>query len=254
MVTEWLTKPLPEGSGPAERPAVYPPPRVAPRPVPEGLWEPVPAAAAAAPPAGGAKGPVAPGHYSLEPVDFEIKQNFLLRKATTDTDKITRVGREPGASLPTTGKLFVGQAGGKWIQQRLSSGEAGQWCLVFGPGFNLKEPLLAHPTLSFEALGAPQAAELTLKVMSPIEAGKPLCDLEIKDSFTVADTKRLLCQITGLKRTQMIMARGKMGERVPEDARLDEDKMVTAEGYRDGDEIAFIYMGDLEGDLSAFLA
>merc|ERR1712110_1128393 len=80
---------------------------------------------------------------------------------------------------------------------------------------------------------------LKLIVNSPVEVGAKLLDLNIKDNFTVLQVKNLIAETTGLKKGSMIMARGKMGERVPEDAKLDESKLVVDCGYKDGDEIAF---------------
>eukprot|EP00931_Biecheleriopsis_adriatica_P118697 TRINITY_DN94040_c0_g1_i1.p1 TRINITY_DN94040_c0_g1~~TRINITY_DN94040_c0_g1_i1.p1 ORF type:complete len:371 (+),score=79.86 TRINITY_DN94040_c0_g1_i1:61-1173(+) len=90
---------------------------------------------------------------------------------------------------------------------------------------------------------------MTLRVMSPLEAGVKLADLAIKDTWTVRQVKALLCSTTGLKKESTMMAKGKMGERVSEDARLEESHLVVDCGYKDGDEIGFIYLGDVETDL-----
>eukprot|EP00439_Symbiodinium_sp_Y106_P032610 s6565_g3.t3 len=99
-----------------------------------------------------------------------------------------------------------------------------------------------------------EGAPLRLVVMSPLEEGVKLTDLDIKNDWTVGQVRKLLCSITGLKESSMIMARGKMGERVGEDAQLNLSHLVADCGYKEGDEIGFIYMGDTEGDLKAFLA
>jgi len=95
---------------------------------------------------------------------------------------------------------------------------------------------------------------MSLIVMSPVEAGEKLLDLSIRDNWTVGQVAKLISDTTGLKRQSMMMALGKMGERVPESAKLDDGKVVAEAGYKDGDEIAFMYLGDLEGDLAKFLA
>mmetsp|Transcript_47712 Transcript_47712/g.102216 ORF Transcript_47712/g.102216 Transcript_47712/m.102216 type:complete len:393 (+) Transcript_47712:86-1264(+) len=96
--------------------------------------------------------------------------------------------------------------------------------------------------------------ELSLVVMSPVEPGKQLCKLELTEEASVGHAKGLLSKITGLKLGSMIMVKGKMGERVSEDANLDDKQSLVSSGYKSGDEIGFIYTGDLEGDLSSFLA
>ncbi|CAE7736755.1 unnamed protein product [Symbiodinium sp. CCMP2592] len=99
-----------------------------------------------------------------------------------------------------------------------------------------------------------EGVPMRLVVMSPLEEGVKLTDLDIKNDWTVGQVRKLLCSITGLKESSMIMARGKMGERVGEDAQLNLSHLVADCGYKEGDEIGFIYMGDTEGDLKAFLA
>jgi len=96
---------------------------------------------------------------------------------------------------------------------------------------------------------------MSLHCMSPLETfeGK-LCDLPIKDNWTVGQVAALIAEITGLKQKSMIMAKGKMGERVPESAKMDESKLVMDYGFADGDEIAFMYLGELETDLAKYIA
>jgi len=95
---------------------------------------------------------------------------------------------------------------------------------------------------------------MSMIVMSPVEEGEKLLDLSIRDNWTVGQVKGLISQLTGLRKQSMIMAKGKMGERVPEDAKLDETKLVVECGYQDGDEIAFMYLGELDNDIEKFLA
>merc|ERR1712186_244678 len=94
---------------------------------------------------------------------------------------------------------------------------------------------------------------MSMIVMSPVEAGEKLLDLSIRDNWTVGQVAKLISQTTGLKQQSMIMAKGKMGERVPESAKLSETQLVVDAGYVDGDEIAFMYLGNLEGDLADFI-
>mmetsp|Transcript_63059 Transcript_63059/g.148085 ORF Transcript_63059/g.148085 Transcript_63059/m.148085 type:complete len:367 (+) Transcript_63059:27-1127(+) len=128
--------------------------------------------------------------------------------------------------------------------------------------FGKEGPLDAASTVEAAgfASGDPCAFEhsdgkpMTLIVMSPLEEGVKLTDLNIKDNWTVGQVRKLLCGITGLKEGSMLMAKGKMGERVGEDAQLNLNQLVVDCGYKEGDEIGFIYMGNTEGDLKAFLS
>lgn len=110
----------------------------------------------------------------------------------------------------------------------------------------------AGEEVKFEYKGA---KSMTLVVMSPLEdtAGQKILDLPIKDNWTISQVAKLIADRTGLKKASMIMAKGKMGERVPESAKMDDSKLVVDYGFNDGDEIAFMYLGDLEVDLAAFM-
>ncbi|CAL1173031.1 unnamed protein product [Cladocopium goreaui] len=118
------------------------------------------------------------------------------------------------------------------------------------PGDAIGERFKHGDHVSFEVAGG---KAMKLVVMSPLELGEKLTELEIKDDWTVGQVRKLLCSITGLKEGSMLMAKGKMGERVSEDAQLKLTDLVVDYGYKDGDEIGFIYMGDPEADLKAFL-
>lgn len=106
--------------------------------------------------------------------------------------------------------------------------------------------------VKFEFKGA---KSMTLIVRSPLEAsaGQKILDLQIKDNWTVGQVAKLIADRTGLNKASMIMAKGKMGERVPESAKMDETKLIVDYGLSDGDEVAFMYLGNLEGDLEAFM-
>lgn len=101
---------------------------------------------------------------------------------------------------------------------------------------------------------AKAAKALNLVVMSPLEEGVKLLDLAMQDDWTVGQAKALLCSTTGLKKSSTMMAKGKMGTRTTEDAALPDSKKVVECGYKEGDEIAFIYLGDPTADLEGFLA
>jgi hypothetical protein len=97
---------------------------------------------------------------------------------------------------------------------------------------------------------------LNLIVMTPLEdyEGQKLVDLHVKEAWTVGQMKEFLCKMIGLDKKKMIIAKGKAGERVGEDAQLKDSMLVNEVGYKDGDEVAFIYLGDLKSELTPFLA
>jgi hypothetical protein len=131
---------------------------------------------------------------------------------------------------------------------------------VFGPkGAALKDDSTAEAAgfasgdfVKFES----SDKALKLIVMTPLEdyQGAKLVDLPVKQSWNMGQVKELLCKLTGLNKKSMILAKGKAGERVGEGANLSDTQTLTDVGYKDGDEIGFIYMGDLDGDLQAYIA
>uniref|UniRef100_A0A7S1WPD3 Uncharacterized protein n=1 Tax=Alexandrium catenella TaxID=2925 RepID=A0A7S1WPD3_ALECA len=209
-----------------------------------------------------------PGNYELGECEYRVVQDYLLKKASPDAEKIAKVKRAKGSTFSSTGGLFVGKAGGKWAQEKLEDASKGAWFLVGGPGFNLKEPLLQHSTMEFSELGLPPANPMRLWVANPSKEGEKLVDLPIKSNWTVGQVKDLFCTLTGLKKGSTVMmlaasgqqkedvaesqqGKGRMGS---EDSNLKEESGIVTAGFADGDEIGFIYMGVLETDLQAFLA
>mmetsp|Transcript_89984 Transcript_89984/g.201395 ORF Transcript_89984/g.201395 Transcript_89984/m.201395 type:complete len:216 (-) Transcript_89984:57-704(-) len=208
---------------------------------------------------------IEPGTYDIGECEYTVVQDYLLKKASPDAEKISKVKRAKGSRFSSSGSLFVGKAGGKWAQEKLEDGSKGAWFLVGGPGFGLKEPLLQHPSMDFTELGLPAAKPMQLHVMNPLKEGEKLVDLPIKSNWTCGQVKDLFCSLTGLKKGSTVLmlaysgqqkeevagaqqGKGRMGS---EDSNLkDETNMVEA-GFEDGDEIGFIYMGVLESDLLA---
>merc|ERR1719183_1566021 len=129
--------------------------------------------------------------------------------------------------------------------------QSGAAVSVFGPnGDQLADGV------TVEAAGYQSGAEvkfegekgLNLIVMTPLEdyEGQKLVDLPVKASWTMGQVKDLLCKLTGLNKKSMMMAKGKMGERIGEGAQLNDSQLVSEVGYKEGDEVGFIYMGSLE--------
>jgi len=124
-----------------------------------------------------------------------------------------------------------------WIE--LDPGDGGGWILIDGKSVNLGMlmELVRHDL------------PLRLVVMNPLVLGEQKCELEVAEDWTVLRTKQLCASKMGLRAASMIPARGKMGERVSEAASLKEDLTLHQAGFREGDEFAFIYLGNLEKEL-----
>lgn len=93
---------------------------------------------------------------------------------------------------------------------------------------------------------------VTLRFSRP-DTGKPLHELRTTLDATVKDVRIAVCAATGLKPESMIIARGVMGQRISDssDNMFGEEETVWQCGFSDGDEVAYMYLGDGAADLAA---
>ncbi|CAJ1407795.1 unnamed protein product [Effrenium voratum] len=203
-----------------------------------------------------------PGYVMIDASGFGTPGPCLQKASKEDGEKVLLTAKKPAAA-----KAWDGSGGDKEFLV-FEQTKVADMKIILGMLFGLKPPiklakdvpdsatvkeagLASGDAVVFEGVGV-QAMRLV--VMSPLEQGVKLTDLEIQQDWTVGQVRKLLCSITGLKEGSMLMAKGKMGERVGEDAQLNLSHLVVDCGYKDGDEIGFIYMGDPEADLQGFLS
>jgi len=204
-----------------------------------------------------------PGYVMIDANGFGTPGPCLQKAAKEDGPPVLLK-----AACPEGEKPWDGDAGEK-VFLVLQKTQIWEVRVVLSMLFGLKKDLVKikggpKDDASIKDLGLETGAQLefeysdgkpmNLYCNSPVESfeGK-LCDLPIKDNWTVGQVAGLIAQITGLKQKSMILAKGKMGERVPESAKMDEGKQIVSYGYADGDEVAFMYLGELETDLAKYL-
>eukprot|EP00931_Biecheleriopsis_adriatica_P118210 TRINITY_DN93663_c0_g1_i1.p1 TRINITY_DN93663_c0_g1~~TRINITY_DN93663_c0_g1_i1.p1 ORF type:complete len:634 (+),score=75.13 TRINITY_DN93663_c0_g1_i1:114-2015(+) len=90
--------------------------------------------------------------HELQPAAYRLLADFVVRKASLQSATVVKAKREKGSLLHTTGKVFVGKLGGKWVEECLENGAGGSWHLIFGPGFGLTAPLLQHLEVNIDEL------------------------------------------------------------------------------------------------------
>jgi hypothetical protein len=78
--------------------------------------------------------------------------------------------------------------------------------------------------------------------------------LHARMTTTIGEAKQAVCSATGLKERAMILARGKMGQRIAdaEDNVYRDEETLYECGFCDGDEPGYMYLGDASHDLDGF--
>lgn len=81
---------------------------------------------------------------------------------------------------------------------------------------------------------------------------QPLYELSTTWDSTVKEVRAAVCAATGLKVGSMILARGRMGQRISDssDNLFRDDETMWECGFSDGDEVAYMYMSDGTLDLA----
>eukprot|EP00966_Prymnesium_polylepis_P213493 4944372-Prymnesium_polylepis.2 len=96
------------------------------------------------------------------------------------------------------------------------------------------------------------SSAITLRFSRP-DTGKPLHEHRTTLDATVKEVHAAVCAATGLKPGSMIIARGVMGQRISDssDNMFGEGETMWQCGFSDGDEVAYMYLGDGAADLAA---
>ena len=93
--------------------------------------------------------------------------------------------------------------------------------------------------------------EIKLRFSRP-DNGKALYVLSTTWTATVIEVRKAACLATGLVNGSMILARGRMGQRISDSADnlFGDGETMWECGFSDGDEVGYMYMGDGTADLA----
>ena len=76
--------------------------------------------------------------------------------------------------------------------------------------------------------------------------GRPMLELPTRMTATVKEVKAAVAAATGLSANALVLARGKMGQRISDSSEnlFGDKETLWACGYVDGQEVGYLYMGD----------
>ncbi|CAE7785515.1 dnajb6-a [Symbiodinium sp. CCMP2456] len=193
-----------------------------------------------------------------EVVEYRVLQRSLVKRpgSSPTGPKTVKLTRPVGSVMFTTGRTWTGPQGGEWVELD-SFVEKPGWLLVQGPGFGIPGPLL-------QRVKPGEAPPLLLRVAKPVEIGcareeeREMREIVVSPTANVRDAKEWIALIFGLSDPRRIIV-GK-----PTDARtraavtgagfhikscdglLDDETSIADAGFSDGDELCYVYTGDLE--------
>jgi hypothetical protein len=186
--------------------------------------------------------------------DAEVKEYLVLQRSgikklgsdPTGTAMVN-VKRQVGSTVFTTGRVWTGRGGAKWVELDKIVEKPG-WLLVEGRGFGPPGPLLC-------ALKPGDPAPMVLKVLVPTpsetdeKTSQDYRKFVVNQNATVRDTKEWIALIFGFDPSHVIIGeRGIEMQPLSADPMakvLKDDKMGIGEaGFKDGDKVPYYYTGD----------
>lgn len=195
-----------------------------------------------------------PGLIEDGPKLYKVSQNLFFKKETRSPEygQIKKSIRPSGSLVYCTGKRWRGARGGVWAE--LDPLKDSGWVLVRGPGFGLAGPALVDAM----AFGG---TSIVLKFKHPAKVLKrPLVELLFRKEAKIREVRAKLTKLTGLKYHHIILAngyphaspngQGNLGmDYLPSANILQDDGTVGECGLRDGDDMPWTYLGNLNEEL-----
>jgi len=159
------------------------------------------------------------------------------------------VRRSPSTSGELAGSFKTGEVlsaasvENGWVRLQ---GPESRWVLIDGTSVGLGQLL--------EPIPIPDE-HVVLRFLRP-DDGQPMYDVCANMRSTVSEVRQEVCQATGLKEKSMLIARGKMGQRIADsqDNLYKDHETVYECGFTNGDEVGYMYLGDPTADLASFTA
>uniref|UniRef100_A0A7S4Q983 Uncharacterized protein n=2 Tax=Alexandrium monilatum TaxID=311494 RepID=A0A7S4Q983_9DINO len=176
-------------------------------------------------------------------------QGIVFKKPGDDPQrsKIVRLRRKVGTRIATTGRTWMGPQGGEWVEADQTLESPG-WFLIRGPGFGFYGPLLEPASGGGEA--QPQGKEeqpIVLYARHPLEYEHRL-QLCLRPSQTIRDAKRWLARrVPGLRVQKIEVVRQRIN--CIDQARIQDEVPLRDAELADGDELDYIYLGDVDKDV-----
>eukprot|EP00930_Biecheleria_cincta_P004153 TRINITY_DN105037_c0_g1_i1.p1 TRINITY_DN105037_c0_g1~~TRINITY_DN105037_c0_g1_i1.p1 ORF type:complete len:402 (-),score=82.06 TRINITY_DN105037_c0_g1_i1:503-1708(-) len=193
-----------------------------------------------------------------EVVEYRVLQRNLVKKPGRDPagDKAVKLMRRVGSIMFTTGRTWTGSQGGEWVELD-SFVEKPGWLLVQGPGFGIPGPI---PERVIPDDSPPMLLRVAkpVDVASALEEDRDLRDVVLKQNSTVRDAKEWIALLFGLSDPRKIIvgnpsargynsySSGNSFHIKSVDGLLEDSTFLVDAGFHDGDELLYVYTGDLE--------
>jgi len=195
-----------------------------------------------------------------EHCEYRVMQTSLFKKPGVDpaAGKIVRLKGQVGSTVCTTGRSWTGLQGGKWVELDTIVEKPG-WLLVEGPGFGVPGPLL-------QKIDPGDEEAIVLCVVKPdgFDGTRQWRQFVLGRHSKASEAKLWIALLFGLDPTGLIICAAsgqtidpsQMSSECPDGLGigtyyLRADKVLTdsmsmyGAGYRDGDEVQYVYYGDL---------
>ncbi|CAL1142910.1 unnamed protein product [Cladocopium goreaui] len=177
-------------------------------------------------------------------VEYQVMQGVIFKSkgAQPSSSKIVKLEKAVGDLVKTTGRTWLGPAGGHWIELDPVFHKAG-WLLIEGPGFGKVGPLL-------EEVLPNEPEAIVMRFSSPYNDDE-IHQICIKPSWTIGQVKQWMCiRLPCLRREKIVIVKrrckGRAARFTPSSFLLDDRVRVEETDFRDGEELPYIYMGDLD--------
>lgn len=192
---------------------------------------------------------------SAEHCEYRVLQTTLFKKPGTEPtgDRIVKVLGRVGSTVHSTGRLWTGPSGGHWIELD-SLVEKPGWLLVEGSGFGVPGPLL-------QIIQPDEEPPILLNVVKPdkFDGKRRWREIVVHSTAKVVEIKVWISLLFGLEPHQIVLSTPKKLEDSDVDKflgvdtyyigmedLLTNDTTIGQAGFSDGDEVQYVYLGDLE--------
>lgn len=190
---------------------------------------------------------------TFEPVEYRVLQGQVIKRLGADpahARKIVGCEKRVGSKVRTTGRLWTGPQGGEWVELDSSAASVAKlanpaWLLVEGPGFHLAGPLL-------ERVCPGEEEPLVLSVRSPADDSE-LHQLCLRPSLHMGEVKQLIAwrfHSLQLEARNIVFVEAKKHMKcarfTPSNWLIADEVALRDTPFRDGDELLYLYIGDLE--------
>eukprot|EP00930_Biecheleria_cincta_P056681 TRINITY_DN42755_c0_g1_i1.p1 TRINITY_DN42755_c0_g1~~TRINITY_DN42755_c0_g1_i1.p1 ORF type:complete len:265 (+),score=49.60 TRINITY_DN42755_c0_g1_i1:1-795(+) len=189
---------------------------------------------------------------TFEVVDYRVMQGCIFKKPGQDPTgtRVLKLTRDVGMKIATTGRTWMGPAGGTWVECDPASRKPG-WMLVDGYCCGMLGPLL-------ERVDPDEEEPLVLKVRNPRNESEFL-DVCLKPTQLVLHARHWISwRFPGMKPDKIVIVRERWNDPgkpfkpadSPSTSDLRDDVRIAEACDGNGTELKYIYMGDIVEDLT----